>query len=183
MADIVEPFSHFALNVKNQLLLYERSADRSQPTPIELMELDDPKLADHIGEDSERILIEPHYFGSLEYYVALLQAESIDIDQLIALGIEERLAKRWVKYLARGGSFSKVDDVLKLYGIDSAWVESAAPYMHFVAKSDIHPQIKEREKQTEPIDLNRADTNQLKIISGIGSFYARSIIEFKSDPG
>jgi len=38
-------------------------------------------------------------------------------------------------------------------------------------------------RPTEPVDLNRADTSELKLLPGIGSYYARRIVEYRDRLG
>jgi len=112
---------------------------------------------------------------------------SVSIAELEQLGVEQGLAQRWENYRNKGGRFDDEEDVLRLYGIDSAWVALASPYMRFPEQSGAARKIEEAKKskaeQKEIIDLNRADTNALKTIRGVGGFYARQIVELRERLG
>lgn len=114
---------------------------------------------------------------------------------MIELGLKPWVAQRVIKYREKVKPFSSVEDLKKVYDIDTNWLDQAAPYITIDPKyidSQQFAQISYKREKDESlsdstelalIDLNRADTSELKTIPGIGSFYAKQIIELRSRYG
>jgi len=114
----------------------------------------------------------------------------VSLEELVDLGLERWMAKRVINYREKVKPFAEVSDLKKVYDIDTSWVNQASPFV------DIDPKFKESTKfktndgfkqeqkvdslKLKKIDLNLADTSELKSIPGIGSFYARQIVELRS---
>jgi competence ComEA-like helix-hairpin-helix protein len=117
---------------------------------------------------------------------------TIEEEGLIELGFTTFLAKRIVNFRSKGGTFKKADDLYKIYGIDSALVtelkpfivipsldfEENKPYEKYANKNNT-----EFRKTEKTIDINTADTNDLKKIYGIGSKLANRIILYREKLG
>jgi len=91
-----------------------------------------------------------------------------------SLGVHSYIAERINKYLAKGGCFKSPRDLLKIYGFDSLKLEELLPFIRI--KTKMKPQIVK-------LDLNRADTNQLITLPGIGLYFANKIIDYRSKLG
>ncbi|GAB4377734.1 MAG: hypothetical protein Kow0075_06770 [Salibacteraceae bacterium] len=115
---------------------------------------------------------------------------------LIGLGLDSHVALRWVKYLNRGGRFKDVDDVAKLYGIDTSWLMSARQYMAISSDETKTRQTGDRlagevEKDTQnfysvfpnSVNLNLADSTELVKIPWVGPYYASQIIKLRESLG
>jgi DNA uptake protein ComE-like DNA-binding protein len=116
----------------------------------------------------------PLYF-SLNINEANLQ--SLDI-----LSVPDFLARRWVKYLENGGSFKKVGDVKKLYGMTEPLYDNISKYLYVKKAEEIQrkPFLKEnRVFRCKTIDINEADSAQWESLYGIGPFLAKRIITFR----
>jgi DNA uptake protein ComE-like DNA-binding protein len=116
----------------------------------------------------------PLYF-SLNINEANLQ--SLDI-----LSVPDFLARRWVKYLENGGSFKKVGDVKKLYGMTEPLYDNISKYLYVKKADEIQrkPFLKEnRVFRCKTIDINEADSAQWESLYGIGPFLAKRIITFR----
>lgn len=109
-------------------------------------------------------------------------------NQFIALGFSQRLASRIIRYREKGGKFRRKSDVLKIYGIDTAFYQQIYSFIalpevvrtpsktkkRFTTKATVEP----REKR--PIfDLNNADTSALKAINGIGEKLSLRILKYR----
>lgn len=111
---------------------------------------------------------------------------TVSVDQLQQLGFSPFMARRIHSYRAAGGKFSRPNDLLKIYGIDTGLFQAVAPYIVIETTERIHTK---RESKTvaklvpEKFDLNLADTAQLKTIRGIGSVFARRIINYRTSLG
>ncbi len=121
-------------------------------------------------------------------------------ETLEALGIPEFLAKRMLKYRDLVKPFQKAEDLLAIYGMDSSLYLTLKPYVKIkeIQSLSLESEFKYDDfgsdssdknvisKQKSPkkyvlatIDINQADTAQLKKIYGIGSVYAQRIIDFR----
>jgi competence protein ComEA len=111
------------------------------------------------------------------------------VNELKALGLRADIAERIGRYREKGGSFQHPESLRKIYGIDSAWLAEAAPYMtfpqiEFQKEQNSLPVVQAVKPQKErlglhSIDLNKADTSDLMRIPGIGSYYASQVIDLR----
>lgn len=125
---------------------------------------------------------------------------TIDSLTLTEMHLPHRLIKNIINYRKAGGHFRKPSDLQKLYAVDSAWMDSLHDYISIKAVEIIpdnrvvqakYERLKPaksypaKSKKWEPattnpkVELNSADTTQLKSVYGIGSFYAKRIIKFR----
>lgn len=117
---------------------------------------------------------------------------TIEEEGLIELGFTTFLAKRIVNFRSKGGRFKKADDLYKIYGIDSALVTELSPFIVIPSlefeenkpyEKYANKNITEFRKTEKTIDINTADTNDLKKIYGIGSKLANRIILYREKLG
>lgn len=111
-------------------------------------------------------------------------------EELQTLGFSSGLSRRLVNYRTKGGSFRVKSDLLKLYGMDSAFYFSLVPYITLPGKREVaekkgeveNKPVQKREfKPSEPVkfDLNQADTTLLKSVYGIGSKLSARIVQHR----
>ncbi len=113
----------------------------------------------------------------------LFDPNTISAESLVSLGLPEKTANRIINYRNKGGSFSKPEEVLRIFGMDSAWYKRALPWMRF---SDQHPKRKNPRISNKLImldDINMADSARLEDVYGIGPALARRIIKFRDRLG
>jgi DNA uptake protein ComE-like DNA-binding protein len=117
--------------------------------------------------------------------------------ELIALQLKPWIAKRIVGYRSKGGTFRKPEDVLRIYGMDSAWHGKAKLWMRFASPLDplkgkavapppldpLKGKAAARQKSQVVRDINEADTTSLIDVYGIGPTLARRIIVFRDKLG
>jgi len=116
----------------------------------------------------------PLYF-SLNINEANLQ--SLDI-----LSVPDFLARRWVKYLENGGSFKRVGDVKKLYGMSEPLYSNISKYLYVEKAEEIQRKTFLKENRVfrcKTIDINEADSAQWESLYGIGPYLAKRIITFR----
>ena len=104
--------------------------------------------------------------------------------ELINLSMPEYLASRLVKYREKGGVFRKKEDLLKIYGMDTAWFQKVKQWIT-ITRHEPSP-WKKTSKQTQTIpmlDINTADSLQLIEIYGIGPVLAKRIRTFREKLG
>ena len=113
-----------------------------------------------------------------------------DSTQLLRLGLQPYQVRNIYKYRAKGGIYRRKEDFARLYGLTVKDYRRLEPYIRISA--DYQPaatlvgerprferdtvQYPVKIKETEHIVLNTADTNALKRVPGIGSYYAKEIV-------
>ena len=110
------------------------------------------------------------------------------------LGLPAWMTKNILHYRAKGGKFRKPEDFKKVYGMTEEQYSALLPYIHIPPEDTVHhiPQLYIAQNvpmeniKYEPgtiLDLNRADTTELKKIPGIGSGIARLIVGYRQRLG
>jgi len=117
--------------------------------------------------------------------------------QLEQLGIAKWMAKRIINYRTKGGQFHKKEDLQRIYDFPTDLYAKLEPYITLpekstsggfssFPKSEVNPEAKttttvSNKESFKPVafDLNRADTNDLKKLKGIGSKLSARIIKYR----
>lgn len=116
-----------------------------------------------------------------------------DSSTLVHLGFKPWQAKNMVKYRAAGGKYRKPEDLKKLYGMTDSMFQALTPYIYIAReevdsvavdslRKDSLPRWEEENKDTI-LNLRTADTVELKMIHGIGSYRARQIVRYREQLG
>lgn len=122
-----------------------------------------------------------------------------DSTELLRLGLRPWQVRNIYKYRAHGGRYHRPEDFSRLYGLTQGDYDRLLPYIRIADKyklladvqtpatgEDTHepayPRAEKYEEGTQ-VDLNTADTTELKKIPGIGSYYARKISEYRERLG
>lgn len=119
-----------------------------------------------------------------------------DSIEFISLGLPSWMAKNILKYRSKGGVFHQAEEFKKVYGLTAEQYNTLLPYIHIdpstFQKDTLQLFIaKEKRDTIKPfkypagtrIDLNLADTTELKKIPGIGSGIAHMIIRRRKELG
>lgn len=117
---------------------------------------------------------------------------TVDSLTMLDLGFPSWMAHNLIRYRQAGKVFRAPDELKALYGMDSDLYRSISPYIQI---SDCFQQQEEEPKVYAPhrdsvahplkyapgvkVDLNVADTTELKKIPGVGSGIARLIVEYR----
>lgn len=147
----------------------------------------------------------PYYYQTPEGKRAELfpfDPNTADSTHFLRLGLRPYIVRNIYKYRAKGGVFRKPEDFSKLYGLDKEMFNRLRPYIRIggkVAEEDsLHKETERvraerrdsinRLKQEKyemgiVVDLNMADTTELKKIPGIGSSYAAAIVRYRTQLG
>lgn len=117
------------------------------------------------------------------------------------LGLPGWMARNILRYRSKGGKFRKAEDFRKIYGMTEEQYQILLPYIHITPEdtetktarlysspadndSTVASRIMpEKYPAGTLVDLNRADTTELKKIPGIGSGIARLIIGYRQRLG
>lgn len=113
--------------------------------------------------------------------------------QLLAAGLPKHIARNIINYRDKGGRYRQRQDLKKLYLVTDSLFNIIEPFITIptpkMERRQIRPnsvaskqkEFKRPEKLTAgtQIELNRADTTDLKKIPGIGSYRAKKIIRHR----
>ena len=123
------------------------------------------------------------------------------LSDLTSLGIKNYLAKRIVKYRNKGGKFYTKEDLMKIYGFPETLYSRLENYIVIPTlaktKTEISKDKDGNSDESKPlstqvktitipqslIDINLADTTELKVVRGIGSKLAARIVNFRNKLG
>ena len=128
--------------------------------------------------------IDEEFYAAIEPYISLpmnsetevyfkFDPNTISSDSLKLLGFPENIAERWVKYRKSSGGFSDVEDVLKLYGIDTSHVKKLEEFMLF---PDRELSVSEFVKP----DLNSCEYRELLAVEGINPGIVSKVISYRN---
>lgn len=112
---------------------------------------------------------------------------------LLHLGLKPWQVKNILKYRSKGGKYRKAADLKRMYGMTDSMYQALTPYIYIAREEedslapdstrlDSLPKWKKENKDTI-LNLRTADTTELKMIRGIGSYRARQIIRYREQLG
>lgn len=132
-----------------------------------------------------------------------------DSTTLVHLGFKPWQAKNMLKYRAKGGCYREAEDLKRLYGMTDSMYLALLPYIVIDTmainqwRDSIRTRRKDsiaalrdsgsgrvdsvpryvRQKRDTILNLRTADTTELKMIKGIGSYRAKQIIRYRERLG
>ena len=138
-----------------------------------------------------------------EHKLQPFDPNTADSTLLLSLGLPEWMVRGIYKYRAKGGSYSSVEDFARTPGLTKKQYRELKPYIRisddYRPASELVSNVSANKAQesmpsdgekypmkisgNERIDVNTADTSQLKTVPGIGSYYARKIVERRKQLG
>ena len=119
-----------------------------------------------------------------------------DSTELSRLGLSPYVVRNILKYRQKGGRFRTPESFSRIYGLEQEQFETLKPYIRIAMPKEA--EIKEVDTMTvrkvvekKPfkypegtlVDVNSADTTELKKIPGIGSSIAKAIVAYRSRLG
>lgn len=163
----------------------------------------DPKFTEEIKlfeqqldsfESTNIIVSQHHYYKKIEQKSAQkdlfrFDPNTLDSAGFVRLGLKPYVAKNILRYRSKGGVFREKTDFAKIYGISPDFFRKIEPYICIAA--DYQPKGENSFSSTKQkqfcdsifIELNTADTTQLKQLKGIGSGFAERIISYRKQLG
>ena len=117
-----------------------------------------------------------------------------DSSMLVHLGLKPWQASNMLKYRAKGGRYRKAEDLKRLYGMTDSMYLALLPYVVIDTlaidrwrdsvrmAADSVPRYVSHKRDTI-LNLRTADTTELKMIKGIGSYRAKQIIRYREQLG
>lgn len=134
---------------------------------------------------------------TIEIRMQMFDPNTADNTTLVHLGFKPWQAKNMLKYRAKGGKYRKAEDLKKLYGMTDSMYQALTPYID-IAKEKVDSLVRDSlgvdsvrvdslpkwlEKKDTVLNLRTADTTELKMIRGIGSYRARQIVRYREQLG
>lgn len=131
-----------------------------------------------------------------KYELFAFNPNTADSATFVRLGLKPYIARNILKYRAKGGNFRTSEAFSKVYGITPEKFEELKPYIQIpatestkeVAENNVVVEETEQEtrkyatqlKTDEIVNLNLADTAMLKQVRGIGSVFAKRIVNYRN---
>ena len=132
---------------------------------------------------------------TIEIRMQMFDPNTVDSVTLLHLGFKPWQAKNMLKYRAKGGRYRQKEDMKKLYGMTDSIYIALEPYICIQQDSiavdsaqvdtirlDSLPKWRSIKKDTI-LNLRTADTTELKLIRGIGSYRAKMIVRYREQLG
>lgn len=123
----------------------------------------------------------------------LFNPNTAEKEALLALGLPERTVNTLINYRNKGGRFFRKEDLKKIYGVEEAWYELVADYIHLPkppGKSDYRakyakdkPRYPYKPKPPVQVAINTADEETWAKLRGIGPVLSSRIVKFREKLG
>jgi competence protein ComEA len=111
----------------------------------------------------------------------------ISVEDWQKLGLSPKQAQSIINYRNRGGKFARVEDLKKMYVISPQLFERLQPFVKLSSDVDNNkPSFEARvypKKELPIIEVNTADTTSLDRIKGVGTAFARRIVNYRNRLG
>lgn len=188
----------------NVTLYYSFSSSYEHSTSEKMLEVENRLFldVDSIEHHRQKIVRHSHHpYASLPMSLSNFNPNTVDSLSLIRMGFPVRVVRNLLKYRRAGGTFRKVDDLAKIYGMSEEQFLASVPYLQLPSESHqekitsssdsvavTKPRIPvfehiEKFEDGMQVDLNTVDTSDLKRIPGIGSGIARQIVHYRQRLG
>lgn len=110
------------------------------------------------------------------------------ISELTSMGLSAKVAFNIQKFIAAGGTLTRPEELMKIYGMDSIQLTKASPHIIYApAVAKANKEFSKREYATKSnsriIELNTASLSDLESLNGIGNILAERIIKFRESLG
>lgn len=166
------------------LLPQKKGHDLSESDDVELVFPQATTPDRHAEEESYR-----------EVKLAPFNPNLADSIELLQLGLSPYVVRNVLRYREKGGRFRTPDSFARIYGLSEKQFETLRPYIRIPdLKTERRDTTNKYEKKDSFIrtykypegtlvDVNKADTSELKKIPGIGSGISASIVNYRKRLG
>lgn len=120
-------------------------------------------------------------FKELPAVLFAFNPNTLDSAGFIRLGLKPYVVRIILKYRSKGGKYRNTTAFSKTYGLSSEQFHLLEPYIKIPV--DEKPPIINNKQVAITVELNAADTAQLKRLRGIGDALARRIVAYRSKLG
>ncbi len=129
------------------------------------------------NENKERFQL----FDTIKFDINVCSEEELE-----AVGLSINQIKNLTSYRIKGGQFKSVEDLKRIYSIDSLTFSRVCS--RFVVKKTKYPlkDVTTKIKYKKPdfqVEINKSDTITLSLIPGIGSALSRRIVKYRDKIG
>ena len=108
---------------------------------------------------------------------------TLNDDGWLALGLSEGKLKVLRNYQKSGGYFKQKQDLQRCYAFGDAFYNTIKEYVSIPEIDELESKSQQPTTTTQIIELNQADSLALISIKGIGPFYAKQILKYRSELG
>lgn len=108
---------------------------------------------------------------------------TLNDDGWLALGLSEGKLKVLRNYQKSGGYFKQKEDLQRCYAFGDAFYNTIKEYLSIPEIDELESKILQPITLPQIIELNQADSLSLISIKGIGPFYAKQILKYRSELG
>ena len=128
--------------------------------------------------------------------LATFDPNKADSIELSSLGLSAYVVRNILKYRQKGGRFKTAESLSRIYGLEPEQFERLKPYIRIAEpmisetkEVDTVAVLKDKEKKPFKysegmlVDINLADTTELKKIPGIGSGIAKALVAYRTRLG
>ena len=134
-------------------------------------------------------------FSATEIKLVPFDPNTADSATFLSLGLPPWMIKNILRYRSKQGRFRQPEEFKKIYGLKEEQYQTLLPYIHIaeeLSKKDTIRLLTEHNEKRDSIfkyqpgtiiELNSADTTELKKIPGIGSGIARMIVGYRNRLG
>lgn len=188
----------FPFLVKQNEQLLVDTATQNRLASLEIVE---PK-GERTNEESPTDLYEPkrnsyaanNNYNETKGTLFYFDPNTITTGQWKQLGLRDKTIQTILNYRNKGGSFKKPEDLSRIYGLWPKDFERLKPYIQIASNGKTNDlaastapsteiKTKTADYKPKPIDINTADTAAWKSLKGIGSAYAKRIVNFRTKLG
>jgi DNA uptake protein ComE-like DNA-binding protein len=106
-----------------------------------------------------------------------------DSAELQSLGLNSYQTANVLKYRKAGGVFTTKKDLSKIYGMDAKTYQKLEKYILLPSSASMPSTAANVAIHPELIEINIADTNELRKLKGIGKVYAQRIANYRDKLG
>lgn len=154
------------------------SKEQIQITPIAVAAID---TQTHKSYNTTNIKA---YATNHKWHLHSFNANSVSYPELVAMGFSKSQAYAWYKTRNEIGGYKSLYDLKKIAGINDSIIAQLQPYVSWneIPKQTNAAQTKQSAmpKHKIRIDINTADTTQLKTLPMIGSKRAALIVKYRN---
>ena len=137
--------------------------------PLEVSKVEQDKL------DSLISLLNTETSQSNQQRLFLFDPNSLTLDSLIMLGLDESIANRIMNYREKGGTFRVKEDLKRIYGLPLATYLQLESYIALPDSTSFFSQP----SLSRPFDVNLVSAEQLKSIKGVGDVLSKRIVKYR----
>lgn len=125
-------------------------------------------------------------------YIFSFDPNTISEDSMRMLGMSQKAARNLIRYRSKGGKIKHLRQLKSIYGMDSSWVNAVSDSIQLPRDQSRFTEKKSLRKDstagyfaknTDPLDLNSADSLQLLAVKGIGPYFAHKILDYRRKLG